>query len=249
MADINEVLSNLCSDLKAVGQEVGRRTGDAVELSRLKLEHLKLKNRVRDNYERLGEIIYGGYKNKEDVSDVIAVLYEQLDEDFAEIERLFAAMNAVKAGYATYAEAEAAGEAEPEEEPSEEKKADPEIEKEIDEINILNATFLAMKRAIASLSVRPDLALIDGNQKPHTDIEEVTVIKGDAKSMSIAAASVLAKVSRDRFMLEMAEKYPQYQFARHKGYGTKLHYEKIAQYGVCDIHRRTFLKKILGEQK
>lgn len=134
MADINEVLSNLCSDLKAVGQEVGRRTGDAVELSRLKLEHLKLKNRVRDNYERLGEIIYGGYKNKEDVSDVIAVLYEQLDEDFAEIERLFAAMNAVKAGYATYAEAEAAGEAEPEEAPSEEKKADPEIEKEIDEM-------------------------------------------------------------------------------------------------------------------
>ena len=106
-----------------------------------------------------------------------------------------------------------------------------------------------MKRAIDSLSVKPDLALIDGNQKPHTDIEEVTVIKGDAKSMSIAAASVLAKVSRDRFMLEMAEKYPQYEFARHKGYGTKLHYEKIAQYGVCDIHRRTFLKKILGEQK
>lgn len=134
MADINEVLSNLCSDLKAVGQEVGRRTGDAVELSRLKLEHLKLKNRVRDNYERLGEIIYGGYKNKENVSDVIAVLYEQLDEDFAEIERLFAAMNAVKAGYASYAEAEAVGEAEPEEEPSEEKKADPEIEKEIDEM-------------------------------------------------------------------------------------------------------------------
>lgn len=134
MADINEVLSNLCSDLKAVGQEVGRRTGDAVELSRLKLEHLKLKNRVRDNYERLGEIIYGGYKNKEDVSDVIAVLYEQLDEDFAEIERLFAAMNAVKAGYASYAEAEAVGEAEPEVEPSEEKKADPEIEKEIDEM-------------------------------------------------------------------------------------------------------------------
>ena len=122
-------------------------------------------------------------------------------------------------------------------------------EKEIDEINILNATFLAMKRAIDSLSVKPDLALIDGNQKPHTDIEDVTVIKGDAKSMSIAAASVLAKVSRDRFMLEMAEKYPQYEFARHKGYGTKLHYEKIAQYGVCDIHRRTFLKKILGEQK
>ncbi len=122
-------------------------------------------------------------------------------------------------------------------------------EKEIDGINILNATFLAMKRAVNSLSVKPDLALIDGNQKPHTGIEEVTVVKGDAKSMSIAAASVLAKVSRDRFMLDMAEKYPQYEFERHKGYGTKLHYEKIAQYGVCEIHRRTFLKKILGEKK
>lgn len=139
MADINEVLSNLCSDLKAVGQEVGRRTGDAVELSRLKLEHLKLKNRVRENYERLGEIVYGGHKNKEDVSDVIAVLYEQLDEDFAEIERLFAAMNAVKAGYATYAEAEAMGEEDAEEyeeaeAPAEETPVDPEIEKEIDEM-------------------------------------------------------------------------------------------------------------------
>ncbi len=122
-------------------------------------------------------------------------------------------------------------------------------EKEIDEINILNATFLAMKRAVNSLSVKPDLALVDGNQKPHTGIEEVTVVKGDAKSMSIAAASVLAKVSRDRFMLETAKKYPQYEFERHKGYGTKLHYEKIAQYGVCEIHRRTFLKKILGEKK
>jgi len=122
-------------------------------------------------------------------------------------------------------------------------------EKEIDEINILNATFLAMKRAVDSLSVKPDLALVDGNQKPHTGIEEVAVVKGDAKSMSIAAASVLAKVSRDRFMLETAKKYPQYEFERHKGYGTKLHYEKIAQYGVCEIHRRTFLKKILGEKK
>ncbi len=140
MADINEVLSNLCSDLKAVGQEVGRRTGDAVELSRLKLEHLKLKNRVRENYERLGEIVYGGYKNKEDVSDVIAVLYEQLDEDFAEIERLFAAMNAVKAGYATYAEAEATGKAEPEEKAEEPEEEEPDvaieitIEKEIDKM-------------------------------------------------------------------------------------------------------------------
>ena len=142
MADINEIMNNLYSDLKAVGQEVGRRTGDAVELSRLKLEHLKLKNRVRENYERLGEIVYGGYKNKEDVSDVIAVLYEQLDEDFANIERLFDAMNAVKAGYASYAEAKAADEDDDadedydaEDEPAgEEKFADPEIEKEINEM-------------------------------------------------------------------------------------------------------------------
>ena len=142
MADINEIMNNLYSDLKAVGQEVGRRTGDAVELSRLKLEHLKLKNRVRENYERLGEIVYGGYKNKEDVSDVIAVLYEQLDEDFANIERLFDAMNAVKAGYASDAEAKAADEDddadedyEAEDEPAgEEKSADPEIEKEINEM-------------------------------------------------------------------------------------------------------------------
>lgn len=142
MADINEIMNNLYSDLKAVGQEVGRRTGDAVELSRLKLEHLKLKNRVRENYERLGEIVYGGYKNKEDVSDVIAVLYEQLDEDFANIERLFDAMNTVKAGYASYAEAKAADEDddadedyEAEDEPAgEEKSADPEIEKEINEM-------------------------------------------------------------------------------------------------------------------
>lgn len=142
MADINEIMNNLYSDLKAVGQEVGRRTGDAVELSRLKLEHLKLKNRVRENYERLGEIVYGGYKNKEDVSDVIAVLYEQLDEDFANIERLFDAMNAVKAGYASYAEAKAADkdddayeDHEAEDEPAgEENSADPEIEKEINEM-------------------------------------------------------------------------------------------------------------------
>lgn len=122
-------------------------------------------------------------------------------------------------------------------------------EKEIDEINILNATFLAMKRAVEKLEVKPDLALIDGNQYPHISesIKEITVVKGDAKSISIAAASVLAKVSRDRFMLEMAEKYPQYEFRKHKGYGTKLHYEKIAEYGISEIHRRSFLKKIIGE--
>lgn len=120
-------------------------------------------------------------------------------------------------------------------------------EKEIDEINILQATFLAMRRAVESLEIKPDLALVDGNQKPKTGVDEVTVVKGDAKSMSIAAASILAKVSRDRFMVEMDKKYPEYEFSKHKGYGTKLHYEKIREFGVSDIHRRTFLKKIIGE--
>lgn len=120
-------------------------------------------------------------------------------------------------------------------------------EKEIDEINILNATFLAMKRAVDGLEICPDYAIIDGNREPHTGIFEETVVKGDGKVMSVAAASILAKVSRDRFMLEMAKKYPQYQFEKHKGYGTKLHYELISQYGVSPIHRRSFLKKILGE--
>ena len=116
---------------------------------------------------------------------------------------------------------------------------------EIDEINILQATFLAMRRAVEALGVQPDLALIDGNRKPGLACDEVTIVKGDAKCMSIAAASVLAKVTRDRYMREMDKLYPQYCFAQHKGYGTKLHYEKIEQYGVCDLHRRTFLKKIL----
>lgn len=121
-------------------------------------------------------------------------------------------------------------------------------EQEIDEINILNATFLAMRRAVEAMKISPDLLLIDGNQKPKIGIgEEVTVVKGDMKSVSIAAASVLAKVSRDRYMLEQAQKYPQYAFEKHKGYGTKLHYEKIAEFGVSPIHRKTFLKKILGE--
>lgn len=120
-------------------------------------------------------------------------------------------------------------------------------EKEIDEINILNATFLAMKRAVDGLEISPDYAIIDGNREPHTGIQEETVVKGDGKVMSVAAASILAKVSRDRFMLEMAKKYPEYQFEKHKGYGTKLHYEMIEKYGVSDIHRKTFLKKILGE--
>lgn len=118
-------------------------------------------------------------------------------------------------------------------------------EKEIDELNILQATFLAMKRAVDGLSVKPDCALVDGNQIPNLDCDVTTVVKGDAKSESIAAASILAKVSRDRYMLEMAEKYPQYGFEKHKGYGTKLHYEMIEKHGICDIHRKTFLKKVL----
>lgn len=120
-------------------------------------------------------------------------------------------------------------------------------EKEIDEINILNATFLAMRRAVDGLSVKPDYALIDGNQHPGLLIQDETVVKGDGKSMSIAAASILAKVSRDRFMLNIAEKYPEYCFEKHKGYGTKLHYEMIEKYGVSPVHRRSFLKKILGD--
>ena len=120
-------------------------------------------------------------------------------------------------------------------------------EKEIDEINILNATFLAMRRAVDGLSVKPDYALIDGNQHPGLSIPDETVVKGDGKCMSIAAASILAKVSRDRFMLEIAEKYPEYCFEKHKGYGTKLHYETIERYGVSPVHRRSFLKKILGD--
>ncbi len=121
-------------------------------------------------------------------------------------------------------------------------------EKEIDKINILNATFLAMRRAVEAMETTPDLLLIDGNQRPKIGIgTEVTVVKGDMKSVSIAAASVLAKVSRDRYMLEKAREYPQYAFEKHKGYGTKLHYERIAEFGVAPIHRRSFLKKILGD--
>ncbi len=120
-------------------------------------------------------------------------------------------------------------------------------EEEIDEINILNATFLAMKRAVEGLSIKPDFAYIDGNQYPKTGIKEETIVKGDGKCISVAAASIIAKVSRDRFMLEIDKQYPEYQFSKHKGYGTKLHYEMIEKYGVSKVHRRTFLKKILGE--
>lgn len=114
---------------------------------------------------------------------------------------------------------------------------------EIDRINILNARMLAMERAIQGLSVRPDLALIDGNRATGITVPTQTVVKGDQKSASIAAASILAKVARDRYMVQMAERYPQYAFERHKGYPTKLHYERLEQYGPCPIHRLTFLKK------
>lgn len=117
-------------------------------------------------------------------------------------------------------------------------------EKEIDDINILNATFLAMKRAVDGLSIKPDIALIDGNRKPGTGIEEMTLVKGDSKSISIAAASILAKVSRDRFLLELDEKYPEYQFRKHKGYPTALHYEMIKAHGISPVHRLSFLKNL-----
>lgn len=120
-------------------------------------------------------------------------------------------------------------------------------ERRIDEINILNATFEAMNGAVNSLETKPDYVLIDGNRIKGMEIDHETVVKGDAKSISIAAASILAKVSRDRFIKEMAKEYPQYGFEKHKGYGTKAHYDAILKYGPCKIHRRTFLKKLLGE--
>lgn len=117
-------------------------------------------------------------------------------------------------------------------------------EKEIDQINILNARMLAMERAIQALTVQPDLALIDGNRSTGITCPNETVVKGDSKSASIAAASILAKVARDRYMLDMARQYPDYAFEKHKGYPTKLHYERLRQYGPCPIHRLTFLKKL-----
>lgn len=115
---------------------------------------------------------------------------------------------------------------------------------EIEELNILNAAMLAMNRAIAQLEPQPELALIDGNRSSAIEINSRCVIKGDAKCADIAAASILAKVTRDRYMLEMAEKYPEYHFERHKGYGTKLHYEALREYGPCEIHRPSFLRKM-----
>lgn len=114
---------------------------------------------------------------------------------------------------------------------------------EIEQLNILNCAMLAMKRASESLGVTPDMALADGNKTPQLSCPVQFVIKGDAKSQSIAAASILAKVARDRYMKEMALKYPQYSFEKHKGYGTKAHYQALDEYGPCEIHRMSFLKK------
>ena len=114
---------------------------------------------------------------------------------------------------------------------------------EIEQLNILNCAMLAMKRAAESLGVTPDMALADGNKTPQLSCPVQFVIKGDAKSQSIAAASILAKVARDRYMKEMALKYPQYSFEKHKGYGTKAHYQALDEYGPCEIHRMSFLKK------
>ena len=119
---------------------------------------------------------------------------------------------------------------------------------EIDRINILNAAMLAMKRAVEGLGLMPDLALIDGNKLPDISCPAQYVIKGDATSASIAAASVLAKVARDRYMEELAQKYPQYGFEQHKGYGTKQHYAALEEFGVSDVHRRTFLKKLYDQK-
>ena len=119
---------------------------------------------------------------------------------------------------------------------------------EIDEINILQATYLAMERALAQLSVKPDIALIDGNRAKDFGLPVRTVVKGDSLSMNIAAASILAKVTRDDLMLELAEKYPEYGFEVHKGYGTKAHYEALRAHGASEIHRKNFLKKFYGEK-
>ena len=119
---------------------------------------------------------------------------------------------------------------------------------EIEDINILNSAMLAMKRAVENLGTQPDIVLVDGNKTPEVQCESVSVIGGDAKSQSIAAASILAKVARDRYMFEIAKEYPQWQFERHKGYGTKLHYEMIDKFGVTPVHRSSFLKKYYAKK-
>ncbi|MDO5125322.1 MAG: ribonuclease HII [Ruminococcus sp.] len=119
---------------------------------------------------------------------------------------------------------------------------------EIEDINILNSAMLAMKRAVENLGTQPDIVLVDGNKTPEVQCKSVSVIGGDAKSQSIAAASILAKVARDRYMFEIAKEYPQWQFERHKGYGTKLHYEMIDKFGVTPVHRSSFLKKYYAKK-
>lgn len=117
---------------------------------------------------------------------------------------------------------------------------------EIEQFNILNATFLAMNRAIEGLNTNADFALIDGNRVPkNIKIPCETIVKGDSKSMSVAAASILAKVTRDRLLLEYDQQYPQYGFKNHKGYGTRAHYDAIAEYGITEIHRKSFLKGVI----
>jgi ribonuclease HII len=116
---------------------------------------------------------------------------------------------------------------------------------EIEELNILNATMLAMRRAVKGLRIKADFVMIDGNRIPELDIPARYIIKGDSKSMTVAAASILAKVSRDRLCREYALQYPEYGFEKHKGYGTKAHIEAIREYGPCKIHRMSFLGKIL----
>lgn len=121
-------------------------------------------------------------------------------------------------------------------------------EQEIDEINILQATFLAMQRALDRLDIKPDLALIDGNREKDFGLPVKTVVRGDSLSMNIAAASILAKVTRDDLMVELAKKYPDYGFEIHKGYGTKAHYAALRAKGPAPVHRMTFLKKFYGEK-
>ena len=121
-------------------------------------------------------------------------------------------------------------------------------EEEIDEINILQATFLAMQRAIDQLEGKAEFALIDGNREKDFGLPVMTVVKGDSRSANIAAASVLAKVTRDLYMEELAKEYPQYGFEIHKGYGTKAHYAALTEYGACAAHRKTFLKKFYEKQ-
>ena len=117
---------------------------------------------------------------------------------------------------------------------------------DIDRMNILQATMAAMRKAVLQLDPKPDLVLVDGNQDPRLGLPTETVIKGDGQSQAIAAASILAKVSRDRYMLELDQQYPEYDFKKHKGYPTKEHYERLTEYGISPVHRRSFLKKFNG---